>query len=291
MRDLYTAIGVACDTNMQQIADAIAGRSGDIYDRARHILLDPQRRAAYDQAYKATLIVASIRRSLVLDETRRWMDSETSEWQQQGQLAYPIQLTLLRTGRLSVRMLRRWINRNTTPTQRVVAAVIAFVLFLVAVSYFSDSTGAGSRNGGASGYSGGDATGLTPVARPYHNELFISRGTSEGLLEINTSIGSDYYIKLVDVYDRRIARSFYLYGGSTGRIELPRGSYLMLINQGSTWYGPQLGFGPSSSRSRIQDEIRIVPSDESYLVITLQGVQNGNLRSEGISSSEFDEYE
>lgn len=291
MRDLYAAIGVPCDSSMQHIAQAVGNHSGDVYERARFILLDPQRRKAYDRAYEAMLIVASIRSALALHESRSWSLADASEWQVQGELAYPVQLKLIRTGRRRLSILRHWVERRTTQRQRGVAFFIAVVLLFVGLSILSDNTTTRPLNGGGGRYADSDASGLTPITRPYHNELFISRGPSEGLLEINTSIGSDYYIKLVDSYDRRIARSFYLYGGSTGRIELPRGSYLMLINQGSTWYGPQLGFGPNSSRSRIQDEIRIVPSDEEYLVITLQGVRNGNLRSEGISSSEFDEYE
>jgi hypothetical protein len=292
MRDLYSAIGLNSSASREQIAQALRVCTGDMAERARYILLDEQRRNAYDQAYDAMLIVASIRHTLSIGSTVRWTDHDTSEWSANGRAAYPVAAKRYHILISNTIAFVRGIQAKTTPVQRRIAAVVLAIVFLALISITSNESSRSSAPR-LRGREFAEDAGYLPAGRPYHNELFVSRGSSQALLVVNTKSGSDYYIKLVDAYDKRIVRSFYLHGGGTGEIHVPAGAFIMLINQGDTWYGPKIGFGPNSSRSRIREEIVIeaTGNEDDGIEITLQSVANGNLRSEGVSSSEFDEYE
>ena len=61
---------------------------------------------------------------------------------------------------------------------------------------------------------------------------------------IQTSAGSDYYIKLVDAETNREAMAIYVVGGKYLEVSVPLGSYKMRYAYGKTWRGEQHLFGP-----------------------------------------------
>lgn len=67
--------------------------------------------------------------------------------------------------------------------------------------------------------------------------------------KIQTSAGSDYYIKLVDAETNLDAMAIYVVGGQDLEVLVPLGYYKMRYAYGETWRGEQHLFGPGNLTS------------------------------------------
>ena len=137
MRDLYEAAGVLSDATYDEIARAIATRSGDLIERARYILLDPHRREVYDDAYHSMLVVASIRRTLGISETRYWSDIEVREWQGKGTFWYPIEVQSRRSAS-GVPVFLQSMYLRMSPGSRIALFITALVLVVLLFRWLGD---------------------------------------------------------------------------------------------------------------------------------------------------------
>ena len=77
----------------------------------------------------------------------------------------------------------------------------------------------------------------------------------------------------------------FLRPGESATVRVPKGQYYILIASGAVWYGDEHLFGDSGSYARTED-IQI-KGGNYYHVITLGGVEDGNMSSYGADPSEF----
>ena len=72
---------------------------------------------------------------------------------------------------------------------------------------------------------------------------------------IKTSVGSDYYIKLVEVKTNRDAVAIYVVGGKDLEVLVPPGSYKMKYAYGKIWRGEQHLFG-QGRLTRVEEAVK-----------------------------------
>lgn len=137
MRDLYSVVGVLSDASYEEIARAASNRGGELIERAKFILLDPQRREVYDDAYHAMLVIASIRHTLGKSSSRYWSDTDVREWQGKGTYWYPIEVQYRRRASGIPAFLRSMYLRMS-PGCRKALSIAALVLVFLLFRWLSD---------------------------------------------------------------------------------------------------------------------------------------------------------
>lgn len=108
-------------------------------------------------------------------------------------------------------------------------------------------------------------------------------------LEISSSSGADYVVKLTDADSGADALTIFVHGGQTEKVDVPLGKYIVKYASGEKWYGYKHLFGPSTHYSKADQTFTF--SKSGYQVngysITLYKVKDGNLRTSQISSKDF----
>lgn len=125
---------------------------------------------------------------------------------------------------------------------------------------------------------------------PPHGKItWYSVGDPVAPLEIRSSRGSHYVVKLSDYYSGRSVLSVFVHGGSTVNLDVPLGTYKIKYASGDTWYGPDHLFGPDTSYSKADSsfDFRVIGNQVSGYTLTLYKVVDGNLQTSPISPDEF----
>ncbi len=119
----------------------------------------------------------------------------------------------------------------------------------------------------------------------------ISKNFSTGVapLEIKTSYGRNYFVKVINVYTHEPALTAYIVGGQKFEVEIPLGTYEIRYAAGDIWYGPQYNFGPETSYSKADELFNFTADAYGYTGYTVELIMqvNGNLRTIGIDQSSF----
>jgi hypothetical protein len=130
------------------------------------------------------------------------------------------------------------------------------------------------------------------MARPLPGILSNQTGrVPQAPLEIISSAGQDYFVKLVDAATGQDAVTAYVYGGQRIEIEIPLGKYRMRYASGSTWRGAAHLFGPGDlTRYSEADELfdfKISGSFVNGYTVELILQVGGNLEMRDINASQF----
>lgn len=133
---------------------------------------------------------------------------------------------------------------------------------------------------------------LKPPPLTYPKNGIIKKSFVEGVapLKITTKYeDQNYYIKLVDINEKKEIVTAFIRGGTTMTIEVPIGSCEMKTAAGKTWYGEPFLFGPSSIYSKVDKifNFRIEGNQVAGYSIELFLQPHGNLKTEEISEFEF----
>lgn len=108
-------------------------------------------------------------------------------------------------------------------------------------------------------------------------------------LEIKTSHGYNYLVKLVSADTDEPVMTIFIHGGSTVTTDVPLGKYTIKYASGKKWYGHEERFGPNTQYSKANSYFTF--EDTGYQItgytITLYEVANGNLRTSRLSQSDF----
>lgn len=109
---------------------------------------------------------------------------------------------------------------------------------------------------------------ILPAAVPVRHgaqEVYLKRKRLAPLA-IETPGGSErYYLKLEDALTGRLAMTIFVEGGHSLRTRVPLGSYRILYATGTTWYGPQLLFGPQTRRFRLDRTFEFARTRGAYV--------------------------
>lgn len=108
-------------------------------------------------------------------------------------------------------------------------------------------------------------------------------------LEIQTSTGSNYVLKLKDAYTKESIMTIFIRGGNDIEIKVPLGTYEITYASGDKWYGYDYLFGPDTGYSKADEvfSFRNTGYQITGYTITLYSVSNGNLRTQNINQAEF----
>lgn len=109
-------------------------------------------------------------------------------------------------------------------------------------------------------------------------------------LTITTAYGSNYFIRLTDMLDRR-ARAYFLRGGSTRSFNVPLGTFKLKYATGNNWCGEQQLFGNDTIYSKAADTFTFEQPPGYYpthWTVELVLQRHGNLRTHRITRAEFD---
>ncbi|GEM_PF-2055987 len=108
-------------------------------------------------------------------------------------------------------------------------------------------------------------------------------------LGVKTSVGLNYFIKVVNAYTDQPIIDFFVRGGDSVEALVPLGTYRIRYVVGQQWYGYTHLFGPDTSYHEA-DSIFTFGSDGGEIsgyTITLYSVANGNLRTNKIPAAKF----
>ena len=108
---------------------------------------------------------------------------------------------------------------------------------------------------------------------------------------IQTSPGTNYYIKLVDTETNRDAMAIYVVGGRDLEVLVPLGSYKMRYAYGKIWRGEQHLFGPGNL-TRVEEALESFDFNMSFEGINGYTVElipqiGGNMPTRYIARDEF----
>jgi len=126
------------------------------------------------------------------------------------------------------------------------------------------------------------------ATRPQPNEGVYARydqSPSVAPLTLRTESGSNYFVKIVDAISGRPILSFFVFGGSTFRVEIPAGSFILKYAMGNNWCGDRELFGASTQIAQT-DRIFQFDDDHGYRIDLIQR-KNGNLPTKTIGRESF----
>ena len=108
-------------------------------------------------------------------------------------------------------------------------------------------------------------------------------------LQIRSSSGDDYLVKLDDVSTGKPVLSIFVRGGQTEDVDVPLGTYVLKYASGDKWYGYTYLFGPDTQYSKADRDFTFSFDGQQYTgyTVTLYKVQDGNLRTSKISADQF----
>jgi hypothetical protein len=112
-----------------------------------------------------------------------------------------------------------------------------------------------------------------------------------GPLEIKTSVGNHYLVRLYKPSTGELIMSVFVQGGRTERIKAPLGTYVMKFASGKEWYGYANDrlFGPSTVCTKADELFSFTVEGNRYMgnTVTLYNVVNGNLSTSQIPRDQF----
>ncbi|HEX9080985.1 MAG TPA: hypothetical protein VF768_01840 [Holophagaceae bacterium] len=242
MRDLYRALGLdGAEAGAGRVISRLEGLGlpRDLEEDARFVLLDPARKARYDEALRVGRGLAEVRSRLgllpdpplpVLAFSRPRRDRRPATAPVQGDL-------LLRAGGFGAGGL-------------ILLVVLAWPLVRPAGRRASQAAppAAGPRPGTEFRPGGGPppavaGDGAPSLPTPDHGALQYEPGIHPCVpWRIETDPGRDYFLSLVDARSRATVLTLYLRGGLPYLGLAPEGSFRLVYVSGSGWLGPRRGF-------------------------------------------------
>jgi hypothetical protein len=108
-------------------------------------------------------------------------------------------------------------------------------------------------------------------------------------IEIRTSSGTNYFLKLDNAADGREELAMYIQGGRTFTSKVPLGTYELRYCAGSVWYGEPYRFGPDMTCYRAEKQFTFYRRGNTVNGYTIELILQvgGNLRTTRIDPSQF----
>ncbi len=287
MRDLYRHLGVSQLATTQDIRNAISAcKSVRIRNDASEVLLVAERRRQYDQLHSVLSDIGALRAQLGLNHGDNWRSTGTDDFTSESARAQSIRDSLVARIHQANKKAR---YRYRFKFGAIVAGFVVFIWFAVIFSEQSDSPSITSME-----------SGYTRTAQPTFTEpeqMLPASGTTRPApstagvapLEIHTSAGSNYLVKLENSETGQKILDVFIRGGLTVNIKVPLGQYRLKYATGTTWYGYVHYFGPSTVYSKANSILHFYRDGYrvSGYTVTLYHVAGGNLSTSRIPPEQF----
>lgn len=292
MRNLYTRLGIEPSASEQEIRAAIARcTNSTVKTDGAEILLNASRRRNYDRVFRTLCDIGVLRAHLGLSHGNNWGSPESDDFRVEPTHGLSLHDELVAkikhfNKKSKVDGFANSVKEFIVGIFRLAAVFggIAGVIWIISI--WDDSSAPSSS--------------YSPPPQPAFNEPAlhlpqsgtIRRYTSRAgvaPLEIQTSAGSNYLVKLEDVSTGSNILDVFIRGGSTIEIEVPLGTYRLKYAAGQTWYGYEHYFGPSTGYSKADSNFRFY--NDGYRIsgytVTLYQVRDGNLSTSRLSPGQF----
>lgn len=320
MHNLYSRLGIDPAASAEQIRQAISVCTNlSLREDAQEVLLTPDRRRAYDRIHFVLEDIGHLRACLGLNHADNWQGPQAINYTQDSIKPDSKYEGLLRKVKA--------VNRRIKVTNSIkglfaglfrLVAVLAFfagVIWVLDVSDDVSTSNQRDRSGGSNPDSAPNKPAFVVVApsQPTFNKPALvaqsqptfnkpaqplpwngairnhTSASRVAPLEIKTSLGSNYLVKLEDASSKQNVMDVFVRGGNTVEIEVPLGSYLIKYASGEIWYGYQYNFGPEGSYNKADQvfHFRVEGQQISGYTITLYRVSDGNLSITQINPAEF----
>ncbi|MBW4620011.1 MAG: hypothetical protein KME17_11730 [Cyanosarcina radialis HA8281-LM2] len=108
-------------------------------------------------------------------------------------------------------------------------------------------------------------------------------------LAIDTTAGTNYFLKLVDSASQATVMTVFVRGGTTTRVKVPLGTYQIRYATGDKWYGTKYLFGPDTTYNKAEEIFKFRKEGNRVLGYTLKlyKVVDGNLQTTPIDPGQF----
>ncbi len=287
MRDLYRHLGVSQSATTQDIRNAISAcKNVRIRDDASEVLLVAERRRKYDQLHSVLSDIGTLRAQLGLNHGDNWRSAGTDDFTSESARAQSIRDSLVARIHQA--------NKKAKYRYRFKfgAVVASFVVFIWLVVVFSEQSDSPSTTSMGSGYTRtAQPTFTEPEQMPPTSGTTYRYTQAAGVapLEIRTNAGSNYFVKLENIATGQKILDVFIRGGSTANIKVPLGQYRLKYATGTTWYGYEHYFGPSTIYSRANTILHFYRDGYrvSGYTVTLYHVAGGNLSTSRIAPEQF----
>lgn len=304
MRNLYRLLGLELNATVDEIRQACHKLSDADRKLIEFILLNPDRRYAYDHAYRTTLMVVKLRHELGIATTTSWRHVTESDW-----IVVPAQTRTQpppprrppgETRPASVTT-ENSTRRKWPLGKMVVAGVVLFVLIRACsrdtgVTTDSFDPGLSLPVPTANITDPPPETEAAPVFSeppqdpPRHGKVFKSRGPGIALFVVDNGTSYDHVIKLVDVSTQKVVRYFYVHQHKRLSIKVPLGTLKMYGQLGDQWYGLEHQFGPDAATFMVDEAFNFEVLDEKVdsWTVTLHKVPGGTATQSQLDPADFD---
>lgn len=296
MRNLYFRLGIDPSASDQEIKAAIERCPNQtVKEDGAEVLLNPSRRPNYDRVHRILCDISTLRAHLGLNHGNNWGSPESDDFSVKpthGLSLYDDLVAKIERFNKKTKV-DGFVNRARGFVADIfrMAAVfgaIGGVIWVISIwEESSSSSGVPQRS-------------YSPPPQPAFNEPPLQLPLSGTIrrytenpgvapLQIKTSAGSRYLVKLEDVATGNNILDVFVRGGSTVEIEVPLGTYRLKYAAGQTWYGYEHYFGPKTGYSKADSNFEF--SNDGYRVsgytVTLYQVRDGNLSTSQLQPEQF----
>lgn len=291
MRDLYKRLGINASAPPQEIRAAIRS-CGDpkLKEDATEVLLSDGRRKTYDQVHAALTDIGTLRAKLGLAHGENWQASEAQGFNKDGRAQSANKAFNKKFKRQNVKVRAKSFFRTAIEIVSpfvVVALVAGGFLYYKSANHDPAPTSASQTNttyekaAQKSKASGSTLQNINePPRKPAFNEPklvlpatgFVKRHTNksaEAPLQIKTSSGANYLVRLEDLASGKNAMEVFVRGGTTVEVKVPLGTYQLKYASGQNWYGTTHRFGPETAYNKADTPFRFHIEGSALAVIPL----------------------
>lgn len=300
MFNLYKRLDISPDSSSEEIMAAINNCENSLIKKdATEVLLYPGRKRTYDQIYQELCNIGQLRANLGLNHTDNWQSIIAIDFTQQSNTHKPKLEELNHKINLINKksQLKQNINKNSTVKKNFYVLLrffgylpVVFAFLFLFYIFLSDSNF--EKNNKAEQLNDTSNTIFSQPAQtpPYSGKTRIfSLSDPIAPLQIKTSSGINYLVKLDDYYGGENIMDIFIQGGDTVEVEVPLGSYEIKYAIGETWYGYLHYFGPDTIYSKADKVFKFEKNgyQVSGYTITLKNIVGGNLHTSRINSAQF----
>lgn len=121
------------------------------------------------------------------------------------------------------------------------------------------------------------------------NNATFHNGVAPLKIKTSTVGGNHYFVKIVNLEDKRSIGSYFIRSGESIDIKVPLGTYEIKYATGTNWYGLNYLFGPDTYYSKADSTFNFTFDGYQYSGYTIELIMqaDGNLSTSGLKPSQW----
>lgn len=301
MRDLYKKLGLSRSCSVEDIQVAIATcKNKKLFQDAEAVLLNEKNRKTYDKNHKVLTSIGKLRAELGLSQSENWYGDTAHEFSQEPNKPGNYYSSFRRKIKPSIKdHLKDFLKSAFDYVMVLVKLVASYALgigilfgVLFGIGGIWEALDPPSKTAKVNNTNKVDQPVFDkPVLQLPVSGVVRRHSNAESIapLEIRTSEGGNYLVKVESASTGLAVMDVFVRGGDRVEVDVPLGDYVIKYASGGQWYGYEHLFGPSTSYNKANETFSFVNNGYqiSGYTITLYQVRNGNLTTSRLSPSDF----